>query len=204
MSDITIYGVSSSRAMRSLWAIEEVGVEYRHVPTHFFEDSKTPEYLAINPNGRIPTLVDGDLVLFESMAINLYLAEQYGGALYPKAVADRAHALQWSVWGISEIEPLQMRIVVQKFFTPAKKQIAGEIAAPHRRGSSGRFSVLDDALAERPYLLGDAFTVADLNVAAVMLILNMVQHDFSAFANVRRWADACFARAALTRAQALD
>ncbi len=76
-----LYGIAGSRAMRSLWAAEEVGVEYEHVPTHFIGDSKKPDYLAINPNGRVPALVDGDVTLFESMAINLYLARKYGGAL---------------------------------------------------------------------------------------------------------------------------
>ena len=85
-----MYGMSASRAFRSVWGIEEVGVDYEHVPKHFGKDAKTPEYLAVNPNGRIPALVDGDLVLFESMAINLYLAEKYGDGLYPASVEDRA------------------------------------------------------------------------------------------------------------------
>ena len=83
MSKPTLYGISASRAFRSIWAIEEVGIEYEHVPTSFRGDAGQPEYLAINPNGRIPALVDGDLKLFESMAINLYLARQYGGDLMP-------------------------------------------------------------------------------------------------------------------------
>jgi glutathione S-transferase len=203
MTDITIYGVSASRALRSLWAIEEVGVEYTHVPTHFFEDSKTPEYLAVNPNGRIPALVDGDLTLFESMAINLYLAKTYGGALYPDNPADEARAVQWSVWGISEIEPLQMQIVVQKFFVPEDKRDQNVIANA-AKGLERPLKVLDDTLADRDCLVGDAFTIADLNVAAVMLLLNMVQHDYGQFANARRWADACYARPALARAQGLD
>ena len=99
----TIYGVSGSRAIRSLWAIEETGIEYKHVATHFFNDSKTDDYLAVNPNGRIPALVDGDLTLFESMAINLYLTKKYAPALYPDNEANEARANQWSVWGISEI-----------------------------------------------------------------------------------------------------
>lgn len=203
MTDITIYGISGSRAIRSLWAIEEVGVEYRHVPTHFMEDSKTPEFLELNPNGRIPTLVDGDLVLFESMAINLYLAKTYGGALYPDNPADEAHAIQWSVWGMTEIEPLQMQIVVQKLFVPEDKRDE-RVIANAAKGLERPLKVLDDALADRDYLLGDTFSVADLNLAGVMLVLNMVEQDYSAFANARRWADACYAREALTRAQALD
>jgi len=203
MSKPILYGVSASRAIRSIWAIEETGVDYEHVPTHFFEDSKKSEYLAINPNGRIPALVDGDLTLFESMAINLYLCKTYGGALYPGNPADEARAFQWSVWGISEIEPLQMQIVVQKFFTPEDKRDAGIIERAGA-GLERPFKVLDDALAGSPFLLGAEFSVADLNVAAVMLLLNMVQHDYSTHAHLRRWADACYARPALARAQAVD
>ena len=198
-----LYGISSSRAIRAIWGIEEVGVEYEHVPVSFREDSKTPEYLAVNPNGRIPALVDGDLTLFESMAINLYLAKTYGGDLYPQNPADEARANQWSVWGISEIEPLQMQIVVQKFFTPEDRRNQKVIDGAGK-GLQRPFKVLDDVLAARPYLLGDSFSVADLNVAAVMLLLNMVQFDYSEHSNVQRWADACYARPALAAAQAKD
>ena len=111
MTETRLYGVSSSRALRSIWAAEEVDLEYEHVPTHFMNDSKTEEYLAINPNGRVPALVDGEITLFESMAINLYLAKTYGGDLYPQDAAAEAETWQWSVWGISEIEPLQMAVV---------------------------------------------------------------------------------------------
>jgi len=198
-----LYGSSISRALRSIWAMEETGLEYEHVPTDYMAQSKTPEYLAVNPNGRIPTLVDGDLTLFESMAINLYLARTYGGDLYPSDAADQARALQWSVWGISEIEPLQMRIVVQKFFVPEEKRnpktIEGAI-----KGLQQPLGVLDRHLAERPYLLGDDFTIADLNLAAVMALLRQTKTDFSEHANVTRWIDACYARPAYARARARD
>ena len=100
-----LYGIPGSRALRSIWAIEEVGIDYEHVPTHFATDTKKPEFLKINPNGRIPTLVDGDLTLWESMAINLYLARTYGGDLYPSEPRDQALTEQWSFWGMTEIEP---------------------------------------------------------------------------------------------------
>ena len=119
---VKIYGIPGSRADRSLWAIEETGIEYEHIKTNFGEESKANEYLEINPNGRIPALVDGDLKLFESMAINLYLAKHYASDLYPTDPGDEAKANQWSVWAISEIEPLQMQIVIQKFFVPKDKQ----------------------------------------------------------------------------------
>ena len=72
---ITLYGISMSRAGRCVWALEEIGLDYEQVPIHFNDGgARTPEYLAINPNARIPSLIDGDLVLYESMAINHYLA----------------------------------------------------------------------------------------------------------------------------------
>ncbi len=201
MSKTKLYGISASRAIRSIWAIEEVGIEYEHVPTHFIEDSKAPEYLAVNPNGRIPTLVDGDLVLFESMAINLYLASTYGEKIYPTAPADQARAAQWSFWGITEIEPLQMQIVAQKFFTPEEKKNPKVIESA-AKGLERPFAVLDAELAQREFLLGDSFSIADLNVAGVMLLLQMVEHDYSSHHNVKRWADACYARPSLAAARA--
>lgn len=200
MAKPKLYGISGSRALRSIWAIEEVGIDYEHVPVNFAADSKTPEYLAVNPNGRIPALVDGELKLFESMAINLYLAKTYGGDLYPSNTADQSRAVQWSVWGISEIEPLQMQLVVQKLFTPEEKRDA-DVIATNEKALGRPLAVLDEALADKAWLLGDAFSIADLNVAAVMLLLSMVGLDYSAHENVKRWADACYARPALARAR---
>jgi len=195
-----LYGISSSRAIRSIWAIEEVGIDYDHIPTHYVEDSKAPDYLAVNPNGRIPTLVDGDLTLFESTAINLYLTKTYGGDLYPKSAADEAQAIQWTVWVMTEIEPLQMQIVMQKIFTPEEKR-KPEIIERATKGLDRPLKVLDAHLADRTHLIGDSFTVADLNVAGVMLILNAIELDLSAYPNVSRWMKDCHARPALERAQ---
>ena len=201
MSKTTLYGISGSRALRSIWAIEEVGIDYQHVQTNFSADSKSPDYLQVNPNGRIPALVDGDIQLFESMAINLYLAKTYGGKLYPQNAAAEAATWQWSVWGISEIEPLQMQIVVQKLFMPEDKRDAGVIERAGK-GLQRPLQVLDDALTGRDWLVGKDFSVADLNVAAVMLLLKMIDFDYAGFSNVQRWAEACYARPALARAQA--
>ncbi len=198
---VTIYGISGSRALRSLWAIEETGIDYEHVQTSFSGDSKTAEYLAVNPNGRVPALVDGDLKLFESMAINLYLTKTYKAELYPSDPGKEAQAYQWSVWGISEIEPLQMQIVIQKMFMPEDKRDQGVIDSA-TKGLGRPLKVLDDALGASPYLLGDAFSVADLNVAGVMLLLEMVGFDLSGYANVSDWLGRCYGREALARARA--
>jgi len=198
----TIYGLSGSRAIRSLWAIEETGIEYTHVPTHFFNDSKIPEYLAINPNGRIPALADGDTMLFESMAINLYLTGRYAPQLHPGNDLDLAKTMQWSVWAISEIEPLQMQIVVQKFFSGGNPDQS--IIDNAGKQLDRPLLVLDAHLATTNYLLGDEFSVADLNLAGVMLLLQMVDFDLSPYGKVSSWLNQCYNRDALKRAQALD
>jgi glutathione S-transferase len=201
MSKPRLFGISGSRALRAIWGIEETGIDYEHVPVSYGADSKAAEYLAVNPNGRIPALIDGDLQLFESMAINLYLTKRYGGSLYPGNAQDEARAWQWSVWAISEIEPLQMQIVVQKLFTPEEKRNP-KVVEGAGKGLQRPLKVLDAALAGRDWLIGDQFGVADLNVAAVMMLLKRIDFGYAEHANVQRWAEACYARPALARAMA--
>lgn len=196
-----LFGTSKSRALRAVWGMEEVGIAFEHIPTGYGLDSKTAEYVAVNPNGRIPALIDGDLQLFESMAINLYLTKRYGGVLYPTAAEDEARAWQWSVWAISEIEPLQMQVVIQKLFTPEEKRDP-KVVERAVRGLQRPLKVLDAALAGRDWLIGQQFSVADLNVAGVMQLMNEVGIEVSAHTNVQRWLAACGARPALARALA--
>lgn len=202
MAKPKLYGIPGSRAIRSLWAIEDIGVEYEHVPVNFLEESKKAEYLTVNPNGRIPALQDGDITLFESMAINLYLAKTYGGDLYPSDTAAEAQVWQWSVWVMTEIEPHQMDILVQKVFTPAEKRNPDTIAAS-AKALDRPLKVLDATLADKECLAGDAFSIADLNVAGVMLISKIVKFDYAVYPNVKRWLDACYARPSLKRAQSV-
>jgi len=199
MSKPRLYGISGSRALRAIWGMEEVGIDYEHVPVSYGADSKAGDYLAVNPNGRIPALIDGDLQLFESMAINLYLTKRYGGALYPANAADEARAFQWSVWAISEIEPLQMQIVIQKLFTPEDRRNPKVIEGA-TKSLQRPLKVLDAALAGGGWLAGEEFSVADLNVASVMHLMKMIDFSYPEHANVQRWADACYARPALARA----
>jgi glutathione S-transferase len=100
---IQIYGVPWSRASRCLWVLEEVGAEYSKLPV---VDTRAPDYLAINPNGRVPALVDDDVVIWESLAINLYLARRFPSDLSPKSMPEEAHVLKWSFWAESELEYL--------------------------------------------------------------------------------------------------
>ncbi|MHC4164817.1 MAG: glutathione S-transferase family protein [Planctomycetota bacterium] len=192
---ITLYGIPASRAFRPLWMLEELGLEYENVPTNFLGDNKQPDYLAINPNGRIPTLVDGDIVLWESMAINLYLAEKYDGGLQPKSVEDRGRATQWSFWVMTETEKALLEYLFHTVILPEDQRDAAvrSAASEQLRAPLG---VLDGALEGRDHLVSDRFTVADLNVASVLAWGQLAGFDFSVFPNVSRWLTACTSRPA--------
>lgn len=200
---IKVYGVAASRAFRSLWMLEELGVEYEHVPTHFADGgTRTPEFLAINPNGHIPAIVDGDLVLWESMAINLYLARKYGGALWPKGVQDEARATQWSFWAMTEVEPPLLDVLFHRMFLPEAERDAAKADEGEQR-LQAPLAVLEGALDGRRYLLGSDFTVADLNVASVSSWVRFCGVDLSSYPNVSRYLEECLSRPAAARAQAL-
>jgi glutathione S-transferase len=187
-----------SRAMRSIWAAEEVGVDYEFVPTSFLEESKTPEYLAINPNGRVPALVDGDLVLFESMAINLYLAKTYGGKLYPSDPHDEARAIQWTIWGMTELEPHLIPMFLHKVFLP-KDERDPAVVSNAEAAVERPLAVLDAHVSDREYLLGGDFTIADLNLAGALATAHFANFDMSKFENAARWMSRCTGRPSFAR-----
>ena len=92
---LKVYGTSMSRAGRALWAAEELGLKFEHLPVGLDGSTRKPEHLRLNPNGHIPVIDDDGTILWESMAINLYLAEKYGKApLWPSSAGDRARAYQ--------------------------------------------------------------------------------------------------------------
>ncbi len=103
---LRIHGVPRSRAFRCIWAAEEARQPYEVVPVGFDGATKTEAYGALNPNRTVPTLQDGDLVLFESLAINLHIAGKAGPPLMPPpGGGDTARVLQWTLWAATEIEP---------------------------------------------------------------------------------------------------
>ena len=197
---IKLYGITMSRAARCLWALEEVGVEYELVSTDFAKGAKQPAYLKINPNGRIPAMVDGELTLFESMAINLYLARKYDNGLQPKSIEDQARAEQWSFWGMMEIEGHLIQMLLNRLMRPEDQR--DEAVAKNAATQLDKpLAVLDAALSDRSHLLGEAFTIADLNVASILSMGQLVGLDISKFKAVSRWMTTCTARPALARAQ---
>jgi glutathione S-transferase len=200
---IKLYGTSMSRAARSLWALEETGVKYEHVPLGFTGETRKPEYLKINPNGHVPALDDNGLIVWESMAINLYLAEKYGKApLWPATVEGRGAAYQWSFWGMTELEPLFMIVLQHRMLLPADQR--DEKAALAAIDSlKAPLKVIDDHLHKSEYLLGKEFTIADLNVASVLGLAMLVQVDLSATPTAQKWLQKCLERPANKRASAM-
>src|SRR5262249_53307767 len=166
---LKIYGVARSRAARVLWMAKELGLDYEHIKVDFATgETRSPAHLALNPNGHVPVIDDDGLILWESMAINLYLAKKYGmGALYPSHLEDEARAWQWSIWGMTEVErPLLTAMMNRMVYPEDKRDLAAADAA--EKTLAQPLGVLDGALAGTPYLLGGDFTVADLNVASIL------------------------------------
>ena len=199
---IKLYGIPGSRAARCLWMLEELGVPYENVPVSFMGDVQKPEYLKINPNGHIPALEDDGLVLFESLAINLHLARKYGKGLWPTSLDDQSRAIQWSVWAMTEAEPPVMKVLMNRVFLPADKRVEKDAKAGEE-ALRKPVRVLEGALGGRPYLLGNAFSVADLNVHGVLgWAPTLGKVSFADTPNVDGWLKRCADRPALKRVYA--
>lgn len=197
---IRIYGIPMSRAFRPLWLAEELGLSYENVPTHFATgDTKKPEFLAINPNGHIPALVDGDVVLCESMAINLYLARKYDGGLWPKSIADEGRTWQWSFWAMTELEPPLLDLLMHTAMRPPAERDAAK-AQDAKARLAKPLDVLEGALRGRSHLVGTAFSVADLNVASVLSWARMLRLDLSRWPWLDAWLARCLERPAAKKA----
>lgn len=197
---IKLYGAMASRAHRVVWALRELGLRYELEPTGFMDGStRTPEFLALNPNGRVPVLVDDGFVIYESMAINLYLAQKYGaasaGGLAPASLQEAALALQWSFWVITEVEkPLLFACANRTLFPPWQRD--EEEAQMALEKLDRPFRVLNAHLVDQPHLLGDRFTIADLNVATVMDLAPQCGIGLEAWPALQAWHQRCLARPA--------
>ncbi len=200
MSKLRIYGIARTRAFRALWMAEELGLDYDHVPIEIGPaGARKPEYLAINPNGRLPAIEDDGFRLWESLAITLYLAKKHG-QLYPTTLKSEARAWQWSLWAVQEVDRGVNIWSLHAVRLPPQERDP-QRRAEALKGLEAPFKVLEGALVGRPYLLGEEFTVADLNVAAV--ISRAVDMDLSATPRLARWLERCLERPAARTALAL-
>jgi glutathione S-transferase len=196
---LQLYGNPRSRATRCLWMLEEIGEPYQLIEKSTrADDLQNTEYLRLNPNARIPTLVDGNVVLWESMAINLYLAQKYQGPMHCAGPEVLGLAAQWSFWAVLEMEALLLDLLEHRALL---SEFARDPSAAERDELLLRkpLGVLNDVLEAREYLAGDSFTVADLNVASILVWGKMARLDLSGYSQVKRWVDGCLARSAFGR-----
>ena len=184
---IKIYGIKLGSAFRCHVLMLEMGIEYEEVMVDLSRgDQFKPEFLKLNPNGKIPCIVDGDFVLWESMAINNYLATKYKTDLLGDSPEEKALVDQWSYWSILEIQHHLYTIAFQKFrATEDQKDEKALDKAMEELPKT--LKILDDQLEGKEYILGDRFTLADINVASCVLAANFAQYDYSPFKNVTRW-----------------
>jgi glutathione S-transferase len=204
MSNLRIYGIARTRAFRALWIANELGLDYEHVPIEIgAAGARQADYLAINPNGRLPAITDGNFVLWESLAITLYLAKKHG-RLYPATLEGEAKAWQWSLWSVQEVDRGVNIWSLHAVRLPPEDRDAAR-RAEALKVIEAPFQVLDGALAAQPYpqpyLLGEEFTVADLNVAAV--ISRAIDMELTEKPHLADWLARCLARPAARTALAL-
>jgi glutathione S-transferase len=203
---LTLYGVLRSRASRNIWLAHELGVEFRHVPV--IQAYRTPapgqlttaspEFRAVNPNGRVPAMEWDGVVLNESLAINLYMSKRAGGPLAPRDLAEDGLMTMWSLWAMTEAEPHTINVLYHTIGRPPAERDAGVLGAAVA-ALAQPFAVLDEALAKDGFAVGGRFTVADLNLAEVFRYAQPAPELFEAAPRVRNWLAACQARPAFRR-----
>lgn len=183
-----------------LWFLEEIQKEYQIINIDLDKlEHKSEEYLKLNPNGKVPCLVDNGFVIWESLAINYYLARKYKPEFLGKTLEENSLIDQWIFWMLSELQPPIVNIFryarlpsTQKnpaYFDSCKMQIMQQTV------------LLEKKLNNVQYLVGNSFTLADLNIAAFCSIHLILHSDLSLFPNFSKWLNAATGRQALTIAR---
>ncbi|OWV76272.1 glutathione S-transferase [Rhizobium sp. R634] len=211
---LTIYGVYRSRASRVYWMAEELGLQFQSVPVLQARrlanplsdeapvNTYSPDFLAVNPMGQIPSIKDGDVVMHESLAINLYLARKHGGPLSGKTVEEDGLLTMWTVWAASQVEPETVRIVLTYDNGLENSEGGKQTIAVACRSLRRPLAALESHLAGRQWIVGDRFTVADLNIAEVLRYAQSEETLFDAHPNVKAWIERCQSRPAYKAMQA--
>jgi glutathione S-transferase len=197
---LTLYGAAKSRGLRTLWMLGELGLEYDHkayLPRS--PETKTPEYRALNANGRVPTIDDDGFILSESMAINFYLAKKHG-KLYPSDPKNEALALQWSLWETDRLDRQLVNYVRHSSELPEAER-KKDIADAMWKEVTESFDVLENALGKSQWLAGPEFSVADLNVSSALF--RALSLDLSKWPKLKAWLTRSWDRPAAQRAKAM-
>jgi glutathione S-transferase len=204
---LKIYGIAASRASRPLWVAEELDLDYEHIAqTYQAGATRTPEFLALNPNGHIPVLDDDGVVVWESMACCLYLAQRFKGegslSLAASNHAEDAEILRWTFWVVTECEKDALTFLMHAVAMPEERRkpaLAKEALArilPALR-------VLEKHLQTRSYLAGERFTVADICVASVLAWVQRATEVKTGCLQLSDWLQRCLDRPAQRKVRAM-
>jgi glutathione S-transferase len=216
---LTIYGIPASRAVRPLWAATELGLKFQHIHLPYQGGAtRTPEFLAINPNGHIPVVVDqrpaeqgGEVVVWESMACALYIARHHGQpdglSITPANPNEDADALRWSFWVVNEAEADALTVLMHRLAMPAERR-KPELAEAAERRLAVPLGVIEQHLARQQaagaaYLAAERFTVADLCVASVLNWARPAHGLMAAHPLTHQWIVRCMERPAQLAVKAL-
>ena len=213
---LKIYGIGASRAARPLWAALELGVPFEHIAmTYKAGATRTPEFLALNPNGHIPVVVDerpeGPVTVWESMACALYIARVHGNAdgqsITPASPREEAEALRWSFWTVTELEKDALTVLMHRMAMPADQR-KPELAEQAENRLKVPLAVLEAHLQAQhaqgqAHLAADRFTVADVCVASVASWVRPAAALLAQYPALSSWLKLCLDRPAQTQARAM-
>jgi glutathione S-transferase len=189
-----LYGFPGTRAQRALWGLKEVDADFEYVSVNLLKgEHRQPEFLRINPAGKVPVLVDGDRVIPESAAIVLYLADKYPEkALLPVALDERAQVYRWTLFAVTELEQPLWRITRHSFLYPPEKRLPADIELA-REDFTTMAAVLDKHLEGREFIVGSTLTVADC-VTAYLIDWANENKLIEAFPRLQAYLERLYAR----------
>ncbi|MCA8294242.1 glutathione S-transferase family protein [Burkholderia sp. AU30198] len=189
-----LYGFAGTRSQRALWGLKELDADFEFISVNLLQgEHKRPEFLRLNPAGKVPVLVDGDLVIPESAAIVLYLADEYPEkALLPVDPALRAEAYRWVMFAVTELEQPLWRITRHSFIYPPEKRSPADIELA-REDFRTMAAILDKHLEGREFIVGDSLTVADC-VTAYLIDWAGECNLIESFPQLRAYLERLYAR----------
>jgi glutathione S-transferase len=202
---LKLYGQYRSRAFRVAWLLKESNIPYEHHNVTINVEGATckdPAYTALNPNARVPTIDDDGLVLWESAAINFYLAEKYRSPLWPADMKGKGRAYQWAFFIANDVEPHMVTVMQNRvLFAPEKRNPGLADAADEKL--QPRLKVLDDFLSTHRYFDIDKWGLADFMVASVCYSFFAMKYDLAKFPSFQKWLMAGLERPKAKEARAL-
>jgi glutathione S-transferase len=189
-----LYGFGPTRSLRALWGLKELDADFEFVPVNLLAgEHRRPEFLRLNPAGKVPVLVDGDLVIPESAAIVFYLADKYPDkGLLPADLKERAQAYRWVMFAVTELEQPLWRITKHTALYPEDKRLPADLALA-KEEFIAMATVLDRHLEGRRFIVGNSVTVADCVTAYLMDWANELKL-IETFPQLRAYFERMYAR----------